>query len=137
MRQPGHGCTVRAKRLEHWLLTFSHRLQPCWSCCQKDWLVITAANLRQTRPVCSPDESRSRRYSPRVSRGMPEPPSTKDFHDEGWVRRDLASCFLASLSFPFALCAYANGYTAHEAPRLHRRKLRWHKPSICKLRIVF
>jgi hypothetical protein len=51
------------------------------SCCQRDWLAITAANLRQTRPVCSPDESRSRRYSPRTSRGMPEPPSTKDCHD--------------------------------------------------------
>jgi hypothetical protein len=58
---------------------------------------------------------------------------------EGWIRRDLASCFLASLGFPFALrgYAYANERIAHEAPRLHSRKLRWHKTSICKLRIDF
>jgi hypothetical protein len=43
--------TFLAKRLEHWLLTNSRRLQPCSSCCQQDWLAITAADLRQTRPV--------------------------------------------------------------------------------------
>jgi hypothetical protein len=140
MRQPACGCNVRAKRLTHWLLTNSRQLQaPCCSLCQQDWLAIqlaiTAADLRKTRPVCSPDESRSRRYLPRVSRSMPELPSTKDFHDEGWIRRDPPSCFLTSLGFTFARCAYANERTAHEAPRLYRRKLRWHKSSICKPRI--
>jgi hypothetical protein len=137
MRQPAHGCNVRAKRLTHWLLTNSRRLQPCWSCCQRDWLAITAADLRQAHPVCTPDESRSRRYSAKASRSMPEPPSKKIYTTEGWIRRDLTTCFLASLGFPFAQRAYANERTAHEAPRLHRRKLRWHKTSICKLRIDF
>ena len=135
MRQPAHGCNVRAKRLTHWLLAISRRLQPCWSLCQGDWLAITAADLQQTRPVCSRDESKSRRYSPRASRSMPEPPSKKIYTTEGWIRRDLATCFLASLGFPFAQRAYANERTAHEAPRLHRRKLRWQKSLICKPRI--
>ena len=87
MRQPAHGCDVRAKRLTHWLLTNSRRLQPCCSLCQQDWLAITAADLQQTRPVCSRDESKSRRYSPRVSRSMPEPPSKKIYTTEGWIRR--------------------------------------------------
>jgi hypothetical protein len=115
MRQPSHGCNVR---FGHAVL-FANRI---------GWLAITAADLRQARPVCSPDESRSRRYSPRAtSRSMPELPPTKYFHDEGWIRRDLPSCFIASLGFKFARCAYANERTpAHEAPRLHRRKSRWH-----------
>jgi hypothetical protein len=137
MRQPAHGCNVRAKWLTHWLLTNSRRLQPCWSCCQQDWLAITAADLRQTRPVCSPDEIRSRRYSAKVSRSIPEPPSKKIHTTEGWIRRDLTTCFLALLRFPFAQRAYANERTAYEAPRLHMRKLRWHTTSICKLRIDF
>jgi hypothetical protein len=32
----------------------------------------------------------------------------------GWIRRDLTSCFLASLGFLFALCANVNERTAHE-----------------------
>jgi hypothetical protein len=141
MRQPAHGCNARAKRLAHCILTFlrcDYSRVVLFALCQQDWLAITAADLRQARPVCSPDESRSRRCSARASRSMPEPPSTKDSHDEGaWIRRDLPSCFLASLGFTFARCAYANERTAHEVPRLHRRKLRWHKPSICKPRIGF
>jgi hypothetical protein len=102
MRQPAHGCNVRAKRLTHWLLINSRRLQPCCSLCQQDWLAITAADLRQTRPVCSPDESRSSRYSPRVSRCIPEPPSKKIYTTEGWIRRDLATFFLFS---PLSVCS--------------------------------
>jgi hypothetical protein len=60
--------------IAHWLLTNSRRLPPCWS----------AADLRQTRPVCSPDESRSRRYSAKASRSMPEPPSKQIYTTEGW-----------------------------------------------------
>jgi hypothetical protein len=45
MRQPAHGCNVYAKRLAHWLLINSRRLQPCCSLCQQDWLAITAADL--------------------------------------------------------------------------------------------
>jgi hypothetical protein len=128
MRQPAHGCNVRAKRLTHWLLTSQFAQQLCCSLCQQDWLAITgsqaAADLRQTRPVCSPDESRSRRYSPRVSRSMPELPSTKDFHDEGRVAATVDQTRPAALLFPcftrLHICSMCIYMRTNEQPTRHR-----------------
>jgi hypothetical protein len=118
MRQPAHGCNVRAKRLTHWLLTNSRRLRPYCCLCQHDWLAITAADLRQTRPVCSPDESRSRRYSPRASRSMPEPPSKKIYTTKGGsdATRPLASLLHTRLHI-CAMCIYMR---TNEQPTRHR-----------------
>jgi hypothetical protein len=123
----------RAKRLLQASGRFALITAMLVSSCQGDWLAITAANLQQTRPVCSPDESRSRRYSAKTSRGMPGPPSTEDFHDR---REDQTR---PGLLFPCfnRLSACSNGYTAYEAPRLRRRKPGWHTTSIYKLRIDF
>jgi hypothetical protein len=143
MRQPAHGCNVRAKRLTHWLLANSRRLltpavmlfslptglagdhRQRLTCGKRvPFALLTRADQGGTHPGLAGACQSCRRQKISTTKGGWRP---------RWIRRDLLpSCFLASLGFTFARCSYANERTAHEAPRLHRRKLRWHRSSICK-----